>query len=69
MIEMFWIVWNENPNDLNFPTRKHLSLIEANMEAERLAEKHKGQIFSVLQLSGSVKTVNVQWEYPDNLPF
>jgi len=69
MIPTFWIVWNEKCDYLNFPAKKHFFLTDANTEAERLAEKHKGETFSVLQLRGSVKMVTVQWEFPDDLPF
>jgi len=69
MIQTFWIVWNENGDRCNFPTRKHFSKAEANKEAERLAEKHKGESFSVMQLIGTVKTINIQWEFVDNIPF
>jgi hypothetical protein len=69
MIPTFWIVWNEKCDYLNFPAKKHFSLTDANQEAERLAAKHRGEKFSVLQLKGSVKTLTVQWEFPDDFPF
>lgn len=48
----FWIVWNPNGGA---PTRKHESLESAQFEADRLARKHKGETFVVLQsISGSV---------------
>ncbi len=69
MIERFWLVWNENKDRCDFPTIKHPSLISARIEAERLAEIHKGQSFSILELKASVKTINVQWDSPDDIPF
>lgn len=69
MVNLFWVVWNESKERCDFPTKKHFSLTEANNEAERLAKLHEGQTFSVLQLRGSVKTLTVQWEFPEDLPF
>ncbi len=69
MIQKFWIVWNENKERCDFPTRKHPFLEEARQEAERLAQIHRGQTFSVLELKAPVKTIDVQWESPDDLPF
>lgn len=66
MIQKFWMVWNENTERCDFPTKIHYSLTEANQEAERLAAIHKGKKFSVLQLVGTVKTIDVQWKFPED---
>ncbi len=68
MIQKFWIVWNGNKDFCNFPTREHYSLTDANQEAERLAAIHKGKKFSVLQLVGTVRTTDIQWEFPEDDP-
>lgn len=45
MIEIFYIVWNEQGNN---PTFKHVSQEAAEQEATRLAKQNIGQKFHVL---------------------
>lgn len=52
--ERFWVVWSP---ERGCPTRKHETQKEAITEAERLAEKHKGFKFHVLEHIGFAQKV------------
>lgn len=54
----FWVVWNENNRA---PTVKHWNILEASSEAERLARKHEGQIFHVLEYVNSCWKKDIIW--------
>jgi len=63
----FWLVWCENGGP---PTVKHTDIASAECEAERLARKHRGTTFVVLEALASVNVTDVHWERATyELPF
>lgn len=52
--ERFWVVWSP---DCGWLARKHESFDVAVRESERLAEKHKGLAFHVLEHVGFAQKV------------
>ena len=64
----FWFVWNPNNR---IPQYEHQSYINAEFEAKRLAQKHPGEQFIVLQSirSFTVNNINEIDLAPDEIPF
>ncbi len=53
----FWFVWNEGGRA---PAHKHQSQESAMQEAERLARKHQGQTFVVLESVCAMRVDSLQ---------
>lgn len=67
MKENYWLVWN--PKDKP-PSYQHRSKEAAIAEAERLAVKHQGERFIVLEAIGEAKTVKpAVFEHYEYIPF
>lgn len=69
--DKFWIVWRQNGST---PTYRHESKATAEMEAERLARCHPGEVFFVLKtISGFSTTVppveRIKLKTPAEIPF
>ena len=63
----FWLVWNERRG---LPSHKHLTALEAKLEAERLARNNPGQNFHVLEWKGTATKVDIQWvDEQSDIPF
>jgi hypothetical protein len=55
-MKSYFMVWR---NDGTSPTKKHDTESEARAEAERLAFKHPGDIFTIMQSLGEISTITV----------
>jgi len=58
-MKKFWMVWAEGNRS---PAIKHRSELEARSEAERLARKHPGHIFHLLEATDSCRATDIVWE-------
>jgi hypothetical protein len=56
-METFWVVWNENRGK---PTFKHASEESAKKEAVKLARRHPGEQFHVLESTVTIKARGVE---------
>lgn len=66
-IEPFYVVWNPARG---LPRYRHDTLDAAKAEAERLANKHPGEEFFVLDVRGRALRCNpVEWADVNPLPF
>jgi len=60
MVEKFWMIWN--PGNMQ-PRVQHESLESAKLEAERLARKHPGEDYIVLESVGKARCeLPVDWK-------
>lgn len=56
--QKFWFVWN--PQGCT-PNKQHRTKAEARIEATRLAQEHRGQVFVVLESVGHAVVNNSEW--------
>ena len=66
MCEKFWMIWRES---YDVPRKKHLTAAEAYQEAERLARKHPGSKFYILEMVNMCEVSMVHWLYEPEMPF
>lgn len=68
MKETFWLVWNPRNRP---PLVRHPTELVARAEAERLARKHPGDTFYVLQAIDACWLTDVAWAsgYEREIPF
>ena len=64
-IDNYWIVWCVGGGS---PTVRHNTLMDARMEAERLARQNPGRRFAVLRLVGECHHASVVWHGSDLAP-
>lgn len=64
-MKKFWLVWNPNNR---WPIVRHMSHLEACLEAKRLAQKHAGETFIVMESKDDVTFGAFTWnKHDDNI--